>query len=149
MESYFLNACKFIQFRALKFEKIFLRYPDDKLACEHSCDTVVYECLNRCYSDSTCMRQCWLEYDKCIVNCPCNEECPNGCPNPYDGHPCKSWFCQGELPEVCALEYDPVRIPCPGDDQSECLELGCCWVLYNGSDGVPWCHYPKLGLPST
>ena len=99
------------------------------------------------------MRQCWLEHDKCSANCPCNEECPDGCPEPYDGHPCESWFCQGELPVICAAENDPIREEC-GDRysyiQEECLAQGCCWTeFYDPYGNVPWCHHPKLHtLPS-
>ena len=128
--------------------KIHFRYPEDKLACEHLCDTVVYECLRNCHSSDGCTRQCWLEHDTCTVNCPCNSECPDGCPEPYVGHPCSSWFCQGDVPKVCAAEDDPIRDPCPSIYKDDCIELGCCWTKYYGYDDAPWCHYPKFSLPS-
>ena len=95
------------------------------------------------------MRECWLSHDKCALNCPCNEECPDGCPEPEIGHPCQTWFCQGELPYVCAAEDDPVRDPCPFNDQYGCQQAGCCWTTYYLDypyGKVPWCHYPKLDI---
>ena len=97
------------------------------------------------------MRQCWLDHDKCAINCPCNEECPDGCPEPEIGHTCETWFCQGGV-LACAAENDPIREPCDHGDQASCLKAGCCWTEYHDFDYyglVPWCHYPKLHiLPS-
>ena len=111
--------------------------------CEHICDTVVYSCLNKCKQDSSCMRQCWLDHDKCAINCPCNEECPDGCPTPYDGHPCKTWFCQGYV-EFCAAADDPDRESCDGWDENSCESKGCCWVPFHvHNPAVPYCHQKK------
>ena len=89
------------------------------------------------------MRDCWIEHDKCAINCPCNDECPEGCPAPYDGHPCETWFCQGYI-EACAAVDDPNREPCDGYDENGCISNGCCWVPFIPDDmGVFWCHYPK------
>ena len=120
-------------------------YPEDKLKCEHICDTYVYECIIGCNHGTECMRNCWIEHDKCANNCPCNEECPDGCPVPYDGHPCDTWFCQGYI-ETCAAPNDPNHRPsCPHADEYNCLEAGCCWVPYTGGNNQypPWCHYPE------
>ena len=119
------------------------RYPEDKLKCEQLCDTAVYECISDCNHNTQCMRNCWIEHDKCAINCPCNEECPDGCPAPYDGHPCDTWFCQGYI-EECALADDTDRKYCIGYDEQSCISVGCCWVPFFPDDqGVPWCHYPK------
>ena len=97
------------------------------------------------------MRQCWLDHDKCAISCPCNDECPDGCPEPHVGHPCKSWFCQG-IVLACAAEDDPDRRSCPHGNETNCINAGCCWTRYDdyyNPDNVPWCHYPKLHhLPS-
>ena len=120
-------------------------YPEDKLNCEHICDTYVYECITNCNHDTRCKRDCWIEHDRCAINCPCNAECPDGCPEPYDGHHCITWFCQGYI-ETCATENDPDREQCIGNNQYECEMKGCCWVPYSGNSNgqnVMWCHYPK------
>ena len=133
--------------RSNKFFKIYSRYPEDKVACEHICDTVVYECLNKCSTDTSCYRDCWIEHDKCTINCPCNDECLNGCPEPFDGHPCNTWFCQGHVLE-CATEDDSDREFCPYNSQDVCLQSGCCWT-HSDNPAVPWCHHPKKhNLPS-
>ena len=87
-----------------------------------------------------------MDHEKCAINCPCNEECPDGCPEPFAGHPCESWFCQGGVPSVCAEETDPIRDPCEAIERDQCLALGCCWTRFYGDPYVPWCHYPKLDI---
>ena len=120
---------------------IFLRFPEDKLKCEHICDTFVYECIIDCDHNTQCMRNCWIEHDRCAVNCPCNEECLDGCPVAYENHPCDTWFCQGYI-EQCAAKDNANRVACPAMYENDCLAIGCCFVEYHGSQpGVPWCHY--------
>ena len=128
-------------------KKLVLSYPEDKVKCEHICDTLVYECITDCNHDTTCMRNCWIEHDKCAINCPCNEECSDGCPDPYDGHHCDTWFCQGYVPgKVCAAETDSDRDQCPGFNEADCTKNGCCWVEFHIDDNkTPYCHYHKDG----
>ena len=103
----------------------------------------MYECISNCNHETQCMRDCWIEHDKCAINCPCNEECPDGCPEPYVGHPCDTLFCQGYT-EACAAENDRDREDCPYGDQYNCEANGCCWIPFMDYDlDVPWCHYPK------
>ena len=123
--------------------KFLYSHPEDKLKCEHICDTLVYECIIGCNHDTQCMRNCWIEHDKCAINCPCNEECLDGCSEPYEGHPCDTWWCQGYI-MGCAAKNDPDRIPCDGIDQNACESKGCCWVPYGpDTPGIPWCHQSK------
>ena len=95
------------------------------------------------------MRGCWTEHDSCAANCPCNEECIEGCSDPREGHPCDSWFCQGYV-MTCAAENDSNREMCEHGDQNNCEINGCCWTPFdnNNHDGpdVPWCHKPKKQL---
>ena len=91
------------------------------------------------------MRDCWIQHDKCTANCPCNEECPDGCPNPHEGHSCDTWFCQGYFIGCAAID-DPNREECgtnvTGPDS--CRAAGCCWAEYWGpGPGTYWCHQPK------
>ena len=91
------------------------------------------------------MRKCWTDHDSCTINCPCNEECPEGCPVPSEGHSCKTWFCQGYV-MACATEVDSNREKCEYGDQYNCEYKGCCWTPYTGPNvnhDVPWCHQPK------
>ena len=116
------------------------------MECEHICDTYVYQCISTCKHDTQCMRQCWITHDKCAINCPCNAECPDGCPEPYAGHPCETWFCQGEVEGTCAAEDDPVREGCPYLYEDDCkADTRCCFVKYTGDHpDVPWCFFKKL-----
>ena len=92
-----------------------------------------------------CMRECWIEHDRCAINCPCNEECPNGCPVADLNHECDTWFCKGQISgKGCAAENDPDRLQCNGNNEAACLNLGCCWVPYVHQDDItPYCHYQK------
>ena len=47
------------------------------------------QCLNDCGEDSACRSACNRDYSDSINNCPCEENCPFGCPcSEYD---CPSW----------------------------------------------------------
>ena len=89
------------------------------------------------------MRECWVEHDRCAINCPCNEECTDGCPVVDENHACETWYCQGYV-ERCAAKDNSSRIQCPGmehSDENACLDRGCCWVEYTGNQPyVPTCH---------
>ena len=88
------------------------------------------------------MRDCWIEHDKCAINCPCNEECSDGCPVVNENHPCETWYCKGYV-ERCAANDNPAREQCPGAyNENECLARDdCCWVEYTGNQMyVPTCH---------
>ena len=39
-------------------------------------------CVNACFGDNVCVQQCNREYEENRVNCPCQENCPEGCPCP-------------------------------------------------------------------
>ena len=96
------------------------------------------------------MRDCWIEHDRCAVNCPCNAECLGGCPEPNENHECKTWFCLGHLPaKTCKSENDANRKACPAFGYDDCLAIGCCYTPYNGNRDVPWCYYAdKEPLPT-
>ena len=88
------------------------------------------------------MRECWIEHDRCAINCPCNEECPDGCPVANKNHPCDTWFCKGYV-EKCAAEDSANREQCLGAyNEDDCRDRDdCCWVEYTGTQMyVPWCH---------
>ena len=113
------------------------------MQCEHICDTFVYECIVGCNHETTCMRDCWIEHDRCAINCPCNAKCPDGCPTPHEGHSCQTWFCQGYI-MGCAAQNDPDRTRCEQTSAESCKAAGCCWVPYEyNDDKTPWCHKPK------
>ena len=43
--------------------------------------------LARCENEAVCERECLLDYDSNIVNCPCYSNCKKGCRN------CKTYSC--------------------------------------------------------
>ena len=122
--------------------------PEDTLKCEHWCDTVVYECLKDCNHGTECMRTCWISHDQCSSGCPCNDECKEGCPDPRPGHPCSSWFCQGQIIEeekTCIVNKED-RQACDAYDENACKSRDCCWTPAGENSSTPWCHYPKITL---
>jgi len=122
--------------------------PEDTLDCEHGCDTLIFECLSYCNHNTGCMAQCWRDKDPdyCKNHCPCNRECPTGCPDPFEGHPCDSWFCQSSRPEpkVCFVYWED-RVECGNNakDQTSCESADCCWEERNDPFGTPNCFNPK------
>ena len=102
------------------------------------------------------MRDCWIEHDKCAINCPCNENCPDGCPEQFDGHECKTYFCQNikdPFERTCKEQSDRDREPCASNDEYDCVNnKKCCWTpFYPDNQGVPWCHQPEyviIDLPT-
>ena len=88
------------------------------------------------------MRECWIEHDRCAINCPCNEDCPDGCPVVNENHQCDTWYCKGYI-ERCAAKDNPNRAQCMNAyTENECRARDdCCWVEYTGNTpGVPRCH---------
>ncbi|CAG5109784.1 Oidioi.mRNA.OKI2018_I69.chr2.g4273.t1.cds [Oikopleura dioica] len=56
------------------------RCPDEEigLICDSQCFSSFEECVESCET-SSCERSCLYEYTSCYVDCPCFENCPNGC----------------------------------------------------------------------
>ena len=48
--------------------------------CIEQLDEVYIKCVIDCNYDSTCLSGCLRDHDENITYCPCNENCPNGCP---------------------------------------------------------------------
>ncbi|CAG5099692.1 Oidioi.mRNA.OKI2018_I69.XSR.g16638.t1.cds [Oikopleura dioica] len=56
------------------------RCPDLELGqqCDTECSEVFVDCRNNC-SDHLCENQCLIEFTECVSDCPCGQNCPNGC----------------------------------------------------------------------
>jgi len=55
--------------------------PDYQL-CEDEVNSKLLECINNCGDDLACVSQCSRQFDQDFNQCPCNEDCPGGCPCP-------------------------------------------------------------------
>ena len=57
----------------------------DYLACLDSVEETYVRCLLDCDHETDCLAECVREYEENKKVCPCEENCPNGCPCPqYD-----------------------------------------------------------------
>ena len=52
----------------------------DFIECERHYREVYIECVGECNTDYSCSSQCSREFEAQTKNCPCKENCPNGCP---------------------------------------------------------------------
>ena len=59
---------------------------DDFLDCAEELKTIYYDCMAAC-PDPSCMSRCNRDYEYAYKNCPCQENCPTGCP-------CDNYVCQ-------------------------------------------------------
>ena len=61
---------------------------DDFIACEKYVQEIYLQCINDCsHDDHLCPSSCNREYTANLKECPCQENCPNGCP-------CPNYSCQ-------------------------------------------------------
>ena len=55
----------------------------DFVACKAEFQQVFLTCIENCAeNDYACLSQCNREYDSNMRDCPCQENCPDGCPCP-------------------------------------------------------------------
>ena len=52
-------------------------------ACRHDCDHRFQECIYHCNHDIECAGKCIDQDEYCINDCPCYQECWEGCPCDY------------------------------------------------------------------
>ena len=58
--------------------QIIFRDQDIGARCEHQCETDYIDCSLAC-SDANCLLDCGRALNDCVQDCPCNNNCPNGC----------------------------------------------------------------------
>ena len=59
----------------------------DYIACMDMFEDIYIKCLLGCSHDDSCLTYCNREYKANIEECPCQDNCPNGCP-------CPNYACQ-------------------------------------------------------
>ena len=61
----------------------------DYVECEDYFERIYLQCIVSCpHEDLLCLPNCNRDYDTNVKECPCQENCPNGCP-------CPNYTCQG------------------------------------------------------
>ena len=55
---------------------------EEKKECLDKLDQVYVSCLVNCEHEVVCVSKCVREYNEGVLECPCNEGCPQGCPCP-------------------------------------------------------------------
>ena len=83
-------------------EVLLLRDEGLAIECLEYCATEADDCRQVCGENSSCVIECGVKLDECIIYCPCQKECPNGCSG------CESHFCQcksgDEVPGLAECE---------------------------------------------
>ena len=54
----------------------------DFIACETRYTSIYIDCVSGCGTDLACNGVCSREFDNHLKSCPCQENCPSGCPCP-------------------------------------------------------------------
>ena len=55
---------------------------EDHLKCFAELENELFQCIQNCGGSSSCVTLCTVQYSQNILNCPCEEGCPDGCPCP-------------------------------------------------------------------
>ena len=55
---------------------------DDHVKCFAELEQELFKCIQNCGGNSSCVTLCSVQYSQDILNCPCEEGCPDGCPCP-------------------------------------------------------------------
>ena len=91
--------------RELRLEKIKNRrvfsHEEIGLRCCDDCHDKRITCRANCGDDLTCQRLCEESLVGCIMWCPCQEHCPNGCAlECKDYGYCEGLTCEGDEPRT-------------------------------------------------
>jgi len=72
--------------------------PDAARDCENVCYEALTACIVACDpSDVSCPSNCLRDQEECIKDCPCHDNCLEGCP-------CDTYDC--ELPSTCEERFE-------------------------------------------
>ena len=82
---------------------------DDWHRCEDGLQIELGECFEGCGTDSLCLIDCSSDFEIALKDCPCMENCPDGCP-------CPNWDCDVQVPGVVS--------------ESLCLDVHCFTWMY-------------------
>merc|ERR1712142_830279 len=76
---------------------------EDYKTCELDLEATLQECLAGCTGDSSCVLGCSNYYATKLADCPCTENCPNGCP-------CDSYDCN-QTTTTTTTERTTITLP--------------------------------------
>ena len=76
---------------------------DEKAQCEDELSQIYVECIIACEGDNVCMSECTRIYNEQLAFCPCNENCPNGCP-------CPSYECPDQISSTTSVATTTTEI---------------------------------------
>ena len=76
----------------------------DYIKCYEKLQEIRSDCMNSCSGNSTCLENCTSDFLEDIKNCPCEENCPNGCP-------CPSYDCDDSLAVLVLDREYSTRVP--------------------------------------
>jgi len=114
---------------------------DRKSLCESVCSEVVGACVTKCGGfdgDQSCVSVCKREGWECVDECPCNDNCSDGCVG------CDNWACKDDNILVMNKAINDVVIFSPTGENGQTMVAdgfvyemntgvdASCSVLYNG-----------------
>ena len=74
--------CVFGTEKSASFNDVECRDVDEKLKCELEVKKAYDICILECGGKSGCVSTCNRVFNEQLMNCPCNANCPKGCPCP-------------------------------------------------------------------
>ncbi|CAG5109592.1 Oidioi.mRNA.OKI2018_I69.chr2.g4112.t1.cds [Oikopleura dioica] len=103
---------------------------EEHIKCLADLEQELMECIGNCGGNSSCLTLCTVEYSQNILDCPCEENCPNGCPCPH--YECEDPEAE-ELNSVLIMHGESGRDPALANFQSFTQDLKVSWY-HNGPD---------------
>ena len=61
-------------------EECKILWEDEIEQCRSYCSIMTSNCVSSCYGNKICEDNCMDRNARCVGQCPCHEECPQGCP---------------------------------------------------------------------
>ena len=115
---------------------------------ESYCDRDYVNCEDACESKS-CERGCLVDYIDCFRQCPCEQDCPNGCDGcAHSICTCKNPGLENKHHKQCMTEAMDEQYACLGDCNGDksCLDA-CLEKFSEDSDRCPCMSGCELGCP--
>ncbi|CAG5104020.1 Oidioi.mRNA.OKI2018_I69.chr1.g1053.t1.cds [Oikopleura dioica] len=103
--------------QAIKPVQVAAECPDQNIGqvCDGHCYAQFIACKDAC-SESSCERTCLIEYTGCYADCPCYDNCPDGCTDcPHSICTCKEPQTNNKFYQQCLDERS--------DELSACLKI--------------------------
>ena len=83
-----IDCCSDVDINPPENENCVILWEEEIEQCRDHCSASTQQCLVACEGDESCRAVCYDNNARCVGQCPCYDECPNGCPCPvFDDFP--------------------------------------------------------------